>query len=1222
MRRRLVLILAVVLAAVALLVATVPFWLGAAAAQAGRSRGLTFGRYERLGYSRFALHDVEFRQRQVRVTASRIEAETPVIWLWHHWRENSAEISVGTWRVEVARNPTPPPPKPDRGWVQLRTQLRNIAAKLDQWLPRARTGAGLVRWPGGEIAVDSARWAGRELQADGLAYRTLKANAVLSFPAEADALRLAARVKEDEFVATLESRGPAIEGEVLVWQQRAKLDAGFAPQGWLPTEAILRAENWTLAGERLKLGNLYASVRGSAQVEWRAERFIANISAAGEPLREKSAPPLQLAIRGQGDAAAFTIEAFDATLPGVTARLSEPVTIERSGKIRESAARFDLVADLTKQPWVAAKGTVRGEARLVSGIAAAPVVEFSLDARDVTARDVALSSVQARGRFEWPAVTIAAGSLVGGDGERLAWRGGWDFRKKEVLEAVITGQIRRQSIARWAPKQPEFDVVKIDAQAAGPIAQLRHAGRASADGVKLSGVNPFAATIAWRGSGAAVEQFDAEAVAASTKIVVGGSVTSDSAALSTLEFVQAGETRLKLAQPATLRWRPALEVAGLQLTGPTANLRANATLGETGRLEIAAKDISSRWISDLVALPGPAWQLTLLGIVGSWDRGPMALAVSAGAALEIAEGRSASIVATARGDKDGLRIEALRATEGSDTVVNASGRLPVTLVPGGRPLLRIDPDGRLLVDASVAPNSAFWQKLASISGVELQEPKATAHLSGTWKRPEGSATLQAARIAIDPRRVQRPLPTIESLDVQVKGDPAGVTLERFALRVEGQAVRAEGRLPVPDGQWGALFKDPLAAAKRGADFRIEVPEAEVAVFARFLPAVLAPQGRVQADLHYRSGGLEGFLTLREAASRPLGPLGVLQEISADIAMSDRKFALRGVTARSGGQPVTLSGTVELPDNAQPIFDLSLKGENLPFVRQTGMLLRGDLDLKLQTPRGAAPRLSGTVKLRDSLFLSDVRAFLPKGGAASPTRRPPYFAIETPPVEAWTLAVEVIGDEFMRLRTPVFTGVASAQFRLTGTLGEPRAIGEVRLDQGRIRMPFASFEVMQGSVRLTEADPFEPAIYLRGTGRRWGYDLTMEIEGSAAQPNVTFTSSPPLDSEQVLLMVMTGTAPSNEIAKSGTQRMASIGYFIGQSLLSSLGSDAADADRLSIASGEKISGQGKETYDIEYKLSDRWTLTGEYNEFDEYNAGVKWRVLRGGRAGEAEDHAKK
>jgi translocation and assembly module TamB len=301
--------------------------------------------------------------------------------------------------------------------------------------------------------------------------------------------------------------------------------------------------------------------------------------------------------------------------------------------------------------------------------------------------------------------------------------------------------------------------------------------------------------------------------------------------------------------------------------------------------------------------------------------------------------------------------------------------------------------------------------------------------------------------------------------------------------------------------------------------------------------------------------------------------------------------------------------------------VALRGNNLPLVRQTGLLVRGDLDLKLRTPAAGPEAISGTVRLRDSLFLSDIRAFLP-GGARGGARQPPYFAVETPPYNAWTLGVDVSGRRFLRLRTPVFSGVASTHFRLGGTLGEPRAIGEVVIDQGQVLMPFASFSVKQGTVRITEENPHELTLFVRGTGRSNGYDLSMEITGSVQAPNIVFSSSPALDSDQLLLMVTTGAMPGNDIAHSGRQRFARLGTFVGRSLLGSFGGDATSADRLSIASGEKISRQGRETYDIEYKMSDRWTLVGEYDEFDDYNAGFKWRLYPGPRTPEAPHDASK
>ncbi len=1225
MRRRFLFIFVALVVGVGIAVATLPWWLHSAVRSAAGARGLTFATYERIGYARFALRDVEFKHPTVRVTVARLEVDTPVLWAWRHLRGSDTPAVATTWRVDVQGGTGPAKPNPNRGWMQLRAQLQRIATQLNRWLPRANVGAGVVRFPGGEIAADGAKWSGRVLDAKGLSYRALKVDASLSFADAAGGLALEAKTVADAVVPAgmkVESRDASLAAAVKLWDQPARLTATFGPRGWLPTTATLDAKEWDVPAERWKLGALYARVRGEAQVEWRDERFQADISARGEPIEGKSAPPLAVTLRGAGDLTAIKVSELEAILPGITARLSNPVTIERGGKVRESVAQFKFDADLAKQPWFAATGTARGEASLVSGLSAAPRVEFFLEARAVRARDVDLAEIDARGRMDWPRLTVAEGVIAAGDGERLAWSGGWDFAAKEVHDAVIAGKIRRASIARWLPQQPEFDVMEVSARANGPMAEVKHGGRATIAKVTARGINPFGLALEWRGVAAAVEAFTAEAKADGGRIALEGATDRDGLNLTALDFSQEGTSRLQLAAPARLQWRPQLRVVGLHLAGETAALKLAATGGQAGQIEVSAREIPSRWLSDFVPEMGPPWHLNLLALQGTWDGGPMKFSLSAGATLEIGEGRTAAVMTSARGDRDGIAIEALRATEGDETVVNAVGHVPITLTPSGSPFFHIATEGALRVDATVAPNAAFWQKLAVVTGVELQEPAASAHLTGTWQRPEGNAQLKAARIVIDPKRVARPLPVIEALDIQLTGDRGGVTLNTFSVNIEGQPVRAKGRLPLPDGKWGELFKDPLVAARRGADLRLEVPEAEVAVFARFLPTVLAPKGRFEADLSYRNGGIEGFVKLRDAASRPLGPLGVLQEISADIALSGRKMALRGVTARSGGQPVTLSGTIEVPENEAPRYDLTLKGENLPFVRQTGLLMRGDLDLKLQTPANAPPRLSGAVRLRDSLFLSDVRSFLPKGGGASASRRPPYFAVEATPVNTWTLAVDVTGDQFLRLRTPVFTGVASARFRLAGTLGEPRAIGEITIDEGMVRMPFAAFQVTQGSVRLTEADPYEAAVYLRAAGRRYGYDLTMEIDGNASQPNVVFTSSPALDSEQVMFMVMTGTAPSSEISKTATQRAANIGIFLSQSLLGSLGADAADADRLSVSTGEKISRQGEETLDIEYKLSDRWTITWEKNEFDEYNAGVKWRVFGGRRARESGSNAKK
>ncbi len=361
--------------------------------------------------------------------------------------------------------------------------------------------------------------------------------------------------------------------------------------------------------------------------------------------------------------------------------------------------------------------------------------------------------------------------------------------------------------------------------------------------------------------------------------------------------------------------------------------------------------------------------------------------------------------------------------------------------------------------------------------------------------------------------------------------------------------------------------------------------------------------------------MQGFVRLHDAATRPLGPLGVLQNIKADVQLKGRNADLSQVTATAGGRLVTLSGTIDFPDDEAPRYAVALRGTDLPFVRQAGLLVRGDLDLTLRTPAAGPPVIGGTVRLRNSLFLSDVRSFLP-GGTNGDTRSPPYFSVEMAPLNTWKLNVGITGENFLRLRTPLFNGTATARLQLDGTLGEPRAIGEMIINQGQVLLPFATFIVKQGSAQIAESNPHELMIFLRATGRRYDYELTMEVTGTPESPSVVFTSSPALDSKQLLLMVMTGVAPQNELAVSSSQRLARLGTYLGQSLLTSIGGDATSADRLSLSTGENITRQGRESYEVEYKLADRWKLIGEYDEFDDYNVGLKWRLYPGKRKPEA------
>jgi translocation and assembly module TamB len=150
-------------------------------------------------------------------------------------------------------------------------------------------------------------------------------------------------------------------------------------------------------------------------------------------------------------------------------------------------------------------------------------------------------------------------------------------------------------------------------------------------------------------------------------------------------------------------------------------------------------------------------------------------------------------------------------------------------------------------------------------------------------------------------------------------------------------------------------------------------------------------------------------------------------------------------------------------------------------------------------------------------------------------------------------------------------------------------------------------VKQARAWLTLEQPFLPQIYMTASAKRFGYDVTLEVTGAANKPVVQFSSVPSLTSEKIFLMLTAGELPRDEITFSPQQKAQRFAVFVGSKILNSLGFGGT-SERLTIRSGEDISESGAQTYDIEYKLTDRWAVVGQYDRFNAFNVSFKRRIF--------------
>src|SRR6266404_1988067 len=143
-QRKVILIVGLALGGLILLCVSLPLWFPWVVTPLARKGGVHFVRYERLGYSRFALHDLTFTNEDVRLRAREIDAFVPTVWLWKRLSRNAmvSFVRVNGWEFESL--PTTNKTSASSTYTNLQ-RITAIVQIVQHWLPVASLSNGAVQ---------------------------------------------------------------------------------------------------------------------------------------------------------------------------------------------------------------------------------------------------------------------------------------------------------------------------------------------------------------------------------------------------------------------------------------------------------------------------------------------------------------------------------------------------------------------------------------------------------------------------------------------------------------------------------------------------------------------------------------------------------------------------------------------------------------------------------------------------------------------------------------------------------------------------------------------------------------------------------------------------------------------------------------------------------------------------------------------------------------------
>ncbi len=339
-----------------------------------------------------------------------------------------------------------------------------------------------------------------------------------------------------------------------------------------------------------------------------------------------------------------------------------------------------------------------------------------------------------------------------------------------------------------------------------------------------------------------------------------------------------------------------------------------------------------------------------------------------------------------------------------------------------------------------------------------------------------------------------------------------------------------------------------------------------------------------------------------------------ERLEARGALVGSRVVLEELSGELGAGPFQISGTVDLAQGGS--FDLTLVGRELLVLRERDLRARADVDLRLTGPF-AAPVLSGTVGARDGLWRQRIE-WLPSSPAPVVARR------------GGELPFTLRGSVLERLRYDIAIESAGAfvidtnlakinlrpALRLGGRAGAPTLEGPIFLDPTRVTLPGSTLDLRAGSLLFDAYSPTTPYVDVTATARVLGYDITARLTGRTDALERELTSTPPLRSEDISVLLLTGRAPRDVLSnESSVDAAQTVILFLGKDLLSGWFGDAGElTERFEWRAGTDATRTGGSTAQVSVRLSGPATgtgsavyLRGENDIYDRINYGVRWVV---------------
>ena|GEM_PF-5771556 len=1206
-----------------LILLSAPWWLPEVLPRWLNAQNIELNAYKKLNFRRFALEGLSWKNDQGhKASMEYLEAPTPLFALFQILGITQKDtLLIDTWAYTLTTETTSSPKGASSTDEATPFELAQATHKTLAWASPLFIGLeaneGLFTFNQHTFNLIEVTWKKRDftihggwvdhgqpfiLQCKGLGSRDV--DTTVSLPRKDLAIHGKLKLSEEAL---------EIGGTLQLAENPASFEIIFKPKDTLPSTARFETKHFVLSDEIITFDG-YQPWIIDASALWENEAYKIRLKGNAQS-KKTNDPPLIALIELHGDTKHIYIDTFKIGASDIDTALSRP---DKDHTTVHIAIYFD------KAELLPITGTIKASLTLDNTLSdAEPEISTQLIGEKMTFLDLSVDTLTLDGMLRGSQLIVKNTSFKLKEGSSFEGQGIIDFGEKAFQECSIKTHLDNALLARLLEGyELKLNSGNFTAKINGPWEDLNYSGQGSIDTLKVPHLYPLSGSITFEGHKHTIEPVKVE-----VNSDQGGTLSLESNVLWSntaceidilaMSFSAKDRHTITLDAPSKLfvDWNiepqdtselagNAIQLEALKLSAQEGtHIEGSVSLYqmERGELELHV----SEW--DKTALPRvvimPSWanetEIESIDLNAQWDDSPLIFNFKALGSYKHEEDVPIKLNIEINNTDKNIDIKTLSFTRDKEVILQGSGALPITILPANtEKQLHIVSNKPMAFNFSSQPAPIFWTEIAKLTGVYLTQPKVNIQLAGTPQKPTGTCSVQAESLSIeDPGKSK--LPKAENLNIALKLSPNALSIEEGTLTVDGNPATIEGKLP-----WDAKAKQAFTPDWSRAVLDFKMTQTPIALFQPWLPDFVKDDGQASLDLQIRPDhAILGTIEVSDAATYPIEPFGPIREIQANIQFDKNTVSIKTLEGELSDQRLTIQGTIGIENLKDPKMDITIRGNNVPIVRAPGLILRGNLDLSLETD--TVTTLTGKIDLEDSILFMSIGKLLAEMRSAR-TGGSTSFSVKQDPFSDWHLDIDIKGHDFMRVRTPVFQTRLSADLSMSGTFESPIPEGAITLHSGYVKFPFANLGVDRGTISLSRADPFTANLNILASGRAYGYDVKLKIQGTSDEPELVFSSSPSLESGEIVLLVTTGRLPSED-SSSGKQ-LGALGVFLGSNLLTELGMDDSKIqERLSVKVGEDVTESGKETVEVEYKLDDRWSVIGQYDRFDEFDVDLKWKI---------------